>query len=177
MLYIYYLLTATFDVQGESITCDQGLLKITCIFARGSLAQGCLIVIVPVGNESSVYSEKALRQNVNNVLSQNASHFFNLSLGTYNILILDVEADGSVDTMRRLYSEIRSVNPSCVLPSPTASLPATSSLVQGFYLALIVYEWDKISLVLRPFPPPVFDSLQYANMEGGGLGDWSCAVM
>jgi len=27
------------------------------------------------------------------------------------------------------------------------------------------------SLVPRPFPPPVFDRLQYANMEGEGLGD------
>jgi len=34
--------TATFDVQGKSITCDQGVVKVTCIFARGSLAQGCL---------------------------------------------------------------------------------------------------------------------------------------
>jgi len=28
------------------------------------------------------------------------------------------------------------------------------------------------SLVLRPFPPPVFDRLQYANTEGEGLGDF-----
>ena len=27
------------------------------------------------------------------------------------------------------------------------------------------------SLVPRPFPPPVFDRLQYANTEGEGLGD------
>jgi len=27
------------------------------------------------------------------------------------------------------------------------------------------------SLVPRPFPPPVFDHLQYANTEGEGLGD------
>jgi len=28
------------------------------------------------------------------------------------------------------------------------------------------------SLVPRPFPPPVFDRLQYANTEGEGLGDF-----
>jgi len=28
-----------------------------------------------------------------------------------------------------------------------------------------------VSLVPRPFPPPVFDRLQYANTEGEGLGD------
>ena len=27
------------------------------------------------------------------------------------------------------------------------------------------------SLLLGLFPPPVFDGLQYANMEGEGLGD------
>jgi len=30
----------------------------------------------------------------------------------------------------------------------------------------------KISLVPRPFPPPVFDRLQYANTEGEGLGNF-----
>jgi len=29
-----------------------------------------------------------------------------------------------------------------------------------------------VSLVPRLFPPPVFDHLQYANMEGEGLGDF-----
>jgi len=33
------------------------------------------------------------------------------------------------------------------------------------------------SLVPRPFPPPVFDRLQYTNMEGEGLGISSSAVM
>jgi len=28
------------------------------------------------------------------------------------------------------------------------------------------------SLVPRPFPPPVFGRLQYANTEGEGLGDF-----
>ena len=37
--------------------------------------------------------------------------------------------------------------------------------------------WCVCSLVPRAFPPPVFDCLQYANMEREGLGDWSRAVM
>lgn len=129
------LLAATFDVQGESVTCDQGMVKVTCIFARGSMAQGCLVIIVPVGHQSSVvYSERALRQETNAALSQNASHSFNLSLGTYNILILDIEADGFVDETRRLYNEIISVSPTCVLPSPTTSQLAPSLLVPGLYV-------------------------------------------
>lgn len=111
VLHVYYLPTATFDVQGESITCDHGVVKVTCIFARGSMAQGCLIVIVRVGSQSStVHSERALRQESNGVLSQNTSHSFNLSVGTYNIVIFDVEADGHVDLMRWLYNEIINVN-------------------------------------------------------------------
>lgn len=99
-VYVYYLPTATFDVQGESITCDQGVVKITCIFARGSMAQGCLIVILPVGSQSSIkHSEKSLRQESNGVLSRYTSHSFNLSVDTYNIVIFDVEADGHVDQM------------------------------------------------------------------------------
>lgn len=113
----------------------QGMVKVTCIFARGSMAQGCLVIIVPVGHQSSVvYSERALRQETNAALSQNASQSFNLSLGTYNILIFDVEADGSVDLMRRLYNEIISVSPTCVLPSPTTSQLAPSLLVPGLYV-------------------------------------------
>ena len=30
---------------------------------------------------------------------------------------------------------------------------------------------DRFSLVPRPFPPPIFDHLHYANTEGEGLGD------
>ena len=35
----------------------------------------------------------------------------------------------------------------------------------------LMTEWVEDSLVPRPFPPPVFDRLQYANTEGEGLGD------
>ena len=37
---------------------------------------------------------------------------------------------------------------------------------------------DYISLVPRPFPPPVFDHLQYSKTEGGGLEESraSCQV-
>ena len=125
--------TATFDVQGESISCNQGVVWITCIFARGSLAKGCLIIIAPVGNHSStVPPKRALRQESNDSLSQNASHSFDLSVGPYNILILDVEADESVDLMRRLYI---SVNSTCVLPSLTT---APSILVPGLSVKLVV---------------------------------------
>jgi len=36
---------------------------------------------------------------------------------------------------------------------------------------LLMTVWIVTTLVPRPFPPPVFDRLQYANMEGEGLGD------
>jgi len=34
-----------------------------------------------------------------------------------------------------------------------------------------IFTLGRFSLVPRPFPPPVFDYLQFANMEGEGLGD------
>lgn len=122
---------------GESITGDHGVVKVTCIFARGSMAQGCLIVIVPVGNQSStVHSEIALRQESNGVLSQNTSHSYNLSVGTYSIVIFDVEADGHVNLMRWLYNERININATCVSPSTTASLPAPSMLEPGLYVCI-----------------------------------------
>ena len=32
-------------------------------------------------------------------------------------------------------------------------------------------EKEGLSLVPRPFPPPVFDRILYAKTEGGGLGE------
>ena len=101
------------------------------------MAQGCLVIIVPVANTGTISvipPETVLRQETNDDLSQNASHSFNLSVGTYNILILDVEADGTFDPMRRLYNEIISVTPTCVSPAPTTSLLASSLLVPGLYV-------------------------------------------
>ena len=69
-----------------------------------------------------VHPERALRQETSDVLSQNASYSLNLLLGTYNILIFDIEADGSVDLMQHVYNEMITVNPTIVSPSPTASL-------------------------------------------------------
>jgi len=34
-----------------------------------------------------------------------------------------------------------------------------------------IFTLGRFSLVPRPFPPPVFDHLQFANTEGEGLGD------
>jgi len=41
----------------------------------------------------------------------------------------------------------------------------------GVYMYKHVHMYQHPSLVPRPFPPPVFDRLQYANTEGEGLGD------
>ena len=37
-------------------------------------------------------------------------------------------------------------------------------------LCFSVFMLRQSSLVPRPFPPPVFDRLQYANTEGEGVG-------
>ena len=56
---------------------------------------------------------------------------------------------------------------------------AQTEQVQAFQKIVITHQstshylqqWFCASLVPRPFPPPVFDCLQYANTEGEGLGD------
>ena len=47
---------------------------------------------------------------------------------------------------------------------------------QDFKAGRLDRTWGKFSLVPRPFPPPVFDRLQYANTEGKAWEIWSCAV-
>jgi len=42
----------------------------------------------------------------------------------------------------------------------------------GNDLGCIYAPLEMHSLIPRPFPPPVFDRLQYANTEGEGLGDF-----
>jgi len=43
--------------------------------------------------------------------------------------------------------------------------------MNGFNLSAVLQAGNFASLVPGPFPPPVFDHLQYANMEGEGLED------
>ena len=43
-------------------------------------------------------------------------------------------------------------------------------LLHSAYKCVVPVSWA-IMLVPRPFPPPVFDHVQYANMVGEGLGD------
>ena len=50
----------------------------------------------------------------------------------------------------------------------TLHLPAL--MCNTWHMGYVFNEYT-CSLVPRPFPPPVFDHLQYANTEGEGLGD------
>ena len=65
---------------------------------------------------------------------------------------------------------------STTLTTRTASQRASVTASGG--CSVSQHRWDAsnmwrqlCSLVPRPFPPPVFDRLQYANTEGEGLGD------
>jgi len=73
-------------------------------------------------------------------------------------------------------------NISCYVAACYSHLPHFSNCTgMGAYVwPLTATEWlmnlvvapsMQCSLIPRSFPPPVFDCLQYANMEGEGLGD------
>jgi len=47
----------------------------------------------------------------------------------------------------------------------------TAAILAQGYISNKCILWQRTSLVPRPFPPPVFDCLQYANTEGEVLGD------
>ena len=51
----------------------------------------------------------------------------------------------------------------------------TTDFIEVCLYMCALYYWN--SFVPRPFPPPVFDRLQYAKMEGEGLGDLVMCMM
>ena len=76
-------------------------IGISCIFAKGSTARGCYILIfkdtVVVSGTVATVANSAVEMAPNS-----AEHLITgLTTGTYNILVFDVESDGSFNPSRR----------------------------------------------------------------------------
>ena len=120
---------ATFDVQDWDIRRGDGALNVTCVFATGSLAQGCRIELVSDGppHPPSMEAEALRVELANGELEREAStSFTDLEAGTYNVLIYDVGVNGTFDLDKSLYNElieIKNFSPSIepVLTSTSAS--------------------------------------------------------
>lgn len=100
-------------------------ISVECIFAEGSLALGCHLLIQDVAINQSV-SRNATRSLLDNADAHGSSllapiaqyHESGLRSGQYIVLVFDLEEDGSVNASRWLYKqEIEVPQPSPVLSS------------------------------------------------------------
>ena len=105
----YFLFLATFDVQKTDVKKEGGALNVTCVFASGSQARGCFIVIWVVSDGPS-YSKSTEARRIKldgGELQRDASvSFMGLKAGTYSVLIFDVGVNGEYDLDKSLYNEL-----------------------------------------------------------------------
>ena len=95
---IDYLIShlATYDVQYQEVNNHGGVINVTCIFAKGSQAQGCFITITQLlleANYTNVWDSEAFRDSDQNATAS----FVGLPAGNYSSLILDIEENGTID--------------------------------------------------------------------------------
>ena len=120
---------ATFDIRGIEVGGQGGNINVTCIFARGSEAKGCMVSVTYLANASeSPVMKNADRRVVNGQLSQTASTVFTgLQNGTYMVIATDVEVDGSFDLGREAESQVVIIiDAQSSTSTPSSTLPSTS---------------------------------------------------
>ena len=123
---------ATFDVQELEVRSGDGTIVVTCVFATGSQAQGCRIVVQLVSDgppHSPSMEVEALRGELaNGELEREAStSFTDLEAGTYNVLIYDVGVDGTFDLDKSLYNELIEVKNLSLIVEPVPTITSTSA--------------------------------------------------
>ena len=99
---------------------------------KGSQSQGCRIVVQLVSDgppHSPSMGAEALRGELaNGELEREAStSFTDLEAGTYNVLIYDVEVDGTFDLDKSLYNELIEVKNMSLIVEPVPTITSTSA--------------------------------------------------
>ena len=120
---------ATFDVQEVDVRSGDRTIDVTCVFATGSQALGCLIQLVSDSppHPPSMEAEALRGELANGELEREAStSFTDLEAGTYNVLIYDVGVNGTFDLNRSLYNELIEVNLSLIV-EPVPTITSTSA--------------------------------------------------
>ena len=122
---------ATFDVQEVDVRSGDRKIDVTCVFATGSQALGCRIVIQLVSDgppHPPSMEAEALRGELDNgELEREAStSFTDLEAGTYNVLIYDMGVNGTFDLDRSLYNELIEVYLSLTV-EPVPTITSTSA--------------------------------------------------
>ncbi len=111
----------TFDVQDVDATYEEdGTITVTCTFARGSIAQGCLVEFCNVNGLDERNITILKQPSVLEATQPTSSEtMIDLPDGEYEVVAFDVEPDGSVATnckpVKRMYT----------FPPPT-SAPTTA---------------------------------------------------
>ena len=117
---------ATFDVQEVDVRSGDRTIVVTCVFATGSQAQGCHIVIQLVSDgpphPPSMEAEALRVELANGELEREAlTSFTGLEAGTYNVLIYDVGVNGTFDLDIEIY-----LSPSIETRTSTSASPGTT---------------------------------------------------
>ena len=128
-----------------------GRISIICIFAEGSQARGCFVIISRLGTEPSVVknSEASREQGIGNATAS----FTGLPAGIYSIAILDIEEDGSIESRESLYEEVVIIDgpvmTSAASPTPTTRVAATATpSPSGLPLCLLFKDCDLVHVEL-----------------------------
>ncbi len=119
---VFCFVLVTFDVQDIDATYEEdGTITVTCTFARGSNAQGCLVKFRNL-NGLDERNITILRESngLEDTQSTSSDMLNDLPDGEYEVVALDMESDGSVATncepVKRMYT----------FPPPT-STPTTDT--------------------------------------------------
>ena len=129
-----------------------GRISIICIFAEGSQARGCVVIISRRGAEPSVVNnfEASREQGIGNATAS----FTGLPAGIYSVVILDIESDGSIDRSKKsLYEEVVIIDgpvmTSATSPTPTTRVAtAATPSPSGLPLCLFFKDCDLVHVEL-----------------------------
>ncbi len=110
----------TFDVLNFTATYEDGTITVTCIFVRGSNAQGCLVKFCNL-NGLDDRSITILRQpsGPEDTQSNSSDTLNDLPDGEYEVKALDIESDGSVTNDGEPEKRKYTFSPSSPATSPT----------------------------------------------------------
>ncbi len=112
-------------MQETNATPEGGSIIVTCTFARGSEALGCrAFVFLRDMPGDSPKPKNALR--ADNMSRTSTVTFTGLQNGTYIVVILDIEADGTSDNEKEAHLRLVTIT-DAPAPTPPGSTPATSS--------------------------------------------------
>ncbi len=128
---MFCFVLVTFDVQDIDATIEEdGTITVTCTFARGSNAQGCLVKFRNLNGlderNITILKQPSVPEDAQ---STSSDTLIDLPDGEYEVVALDVESDGSVATnCEPLKREYHFPPPTC---TPCSSDTSASTICES----------------------------------------------